>query len=454
MFFSPLVLSWLSGAIFLLLDGRKGNIAWLGAALMIATAAADLALLGYLVFERERAFEVVTGGWPQGVGIRLRIDLLSLFFASLCALVLAAVMVHEARARKRFRLFPALVLFLSTGLHGAFFTGDLFNFYVFFELSVITSFALAAYGYGRREIRGAFVYVVVNLFGSVLFLIAVATIYHTTGTLDLDQLAAGVAETGRGTLVVPAAVLFTGLSIKLGLFPFHGWLPVLYGNARPAVATALAGALANVGAYGLLRIGFTALNQARDQGAFLLLFIGSVAAIYGALLAIRRSRPADVAAYAAIVHAGYIVLALGIGGLNGIAALLLIVISGSLDKSTIFLSLEAPTFPRGLASFVAGSSVAGLPITAGFFAKVQLFRAALEAPAGWAIASALFASSVLLMGAVLRLWWLSERSGPRQVQSGASALALAGALLLVGLWPDPVVGLVSTIAETMIGGGT
>src|SRR5690606_12216625 len=151
-----------------------------------------------------------------------------------------------------------------------------FNFYVFFELAVVSSFALASYGFGRKEVRGALIYVAVNLFGSMLFLVGVASLYHEIGTLDFEQIQATVAGGGR-VMVMSAALLFAALSVKLGLFPFHGWVPVLYSHARPAVAAALSGALVNIGAYGLLRLGTSVLDVARDAGAVVLVVVGLVA---------------------------------------------------------------------------------------------------------------------------------------------------------------------------------
>src|SRR5690606_6946715 len=175
---APLIASWGLGAVLLLLDGRRAWVCALAAAGLAAVCAADLALLAHLTIAPGPGFETVTGSWPQGVGSRLHVDRLGLVFSALTSAVLTAVMIHEAGERLRSRLFPALLLFLATGLHGAFFTGDLFNFYVFFELSVVASFALAAYGYGRAEVRGAFVYIAINLLGSVIFLVGVAIVYH------------------------------------------------------------------------------------------------------------------------------------------------------------------------------------------------------------------------------------------------------------------------------------
>jgi multicomponent Na+:H+ antiporter subunit D len=450
----PLVLCWLAGALLVAVDGRRRWATGLAAAVLGGVAALDIALLSRLVTGADAApFEVVTGGWPAGVGIRLRVDALTLFFSAIVALVLLAVTLHERRAEVRSRLFPGLLLWLAAGLHGAFATADLFNFYVFFEVSVITSFVLASYGYGRAELRAAFVYVAVNLLGSVVFLIGVAGIYFARGTLDLSALAAGPGD--DAATILPATLLFVALALKLGLFPFHGWVPVLYSHARPAVVAALSGALVHLGAYGILRLGFGVFDEARDLGAGVLVLLGAVAAVYGGLIAVQRQRPTEIAAYAAIVHAGYLVLALGIGGAAGTSAVLLLVASGSVDKAVMFLSLEGRDPWRSTASLIAAASKSGMPLTLGFLAKAQLFRASLEAGVSALVVPALLLSSSLVLASVFRFWLrLRQRPAPPRAR-GAAAVGLALVGVALGVVPGPVLEVATHVeAAPLVAAGT
>jgi multicomponent Na+:H+ antiporter subunit D len=448
---APLITSWLLAAVLLLMDGRRAWVCALAAAGLGAVCSADVILLVRMTLEAGPGFETVTGGWPQGVGIRLRVDQMSLFFGAIVSAVLTAVMIHEAREELRSRLFPSLLCFLATGLHGAFFTGDLFNFYVFFEVSVVTSFALAAYGYGRAEVRGAFVYVAVNLLGSVVFLVGVAIIYHATGYLDLRQIAPESGGLEREAMILGATLIFVALSLKLGMFPFHGWVPVLYSHAQPAVAAAMSGALVNIGAYGLLRFGETALASERAMSAGVLVAVGAVAGLYGALLAMRRRHPAEILAYISVAHAGYIVLALGVGGVHGAAALLLIALSGSLDKTLLFLSLDASRRWVPAVTLVGAASAAGLPVTIGFIAKIQLLRAALEAPWKWAALAALVIIGVLLLVAAFRFRQRLVEREDRKTPVSGMGVALAVLIIILGIAAAPVVNLATAIAATVTG---
>lgn len=448
---TPLVTCWLAGAALLPFNGKAAWTQVVAVIVLVAAAILNTGALWWLLSSGENVWTTVTGHWPQGIGIRLRIDGISLFFAIVCTAILAAVLIHESSAGVQSRLFPALILLLAAGLQGAFFTGDLFNFYVFFELSVVASFALAAHGFRRNEIRATFVYVVLNLLGSVLFLIGVAAAYHVTGTLDLAQMA-GAPQPARGLLVLPASLLFAALILKLGLFPFHGWIPVLYENARPAIVAALAGALANLGAYGLIRFGYSTLAHIRRDAAELLLVMGAAAMIYGALLAAYRRRPAGIAAYSAIMHAGQVVLAIGIGGRPGAAAVLFVVLAGSIDKSIMFLSLDAPDRARRVGAFVAAASTAGFPPTLGFLSKVFLFYAAISTTAGrWVIGAVVLAAVIELLAA-FRFWRLQRLPNQRRYQSTAFAVGgLAATTVLIGCVPGPAVAIAWEISRQLIG---
>lgn len=449
----PLAISWLCAPVFLLFDGRRAPVCWSATAAIASVAVADIAFLADIILHDRGALTMVAGDWPAGVGIRLHIDGVSLFFGAVCSAVMTAAMAHEAMSEVRSAGFPALLLFMCAGLHGAFFTGDLFNFYVFFEISVVSSFALAAYGFGREEFRGAFIYIVVNLLGSVLFLTGIAVVYHITGTLDLVDLWRRGSDVGRGVPYLGAALLFAALSLKLGLFPLHFWVPVLYSHARPAVAAVMSGALINIGAYGLLRIGMLSAETARADGAILLVVLGSVAILYGALLAARRETPAEVIAYASIAQAGYIVLALGAGGPLGAAAALLAVLGGSIEKATMFLAGAGTGAVRATTALIAAGGVAGLPLTVGFVAKVELFQAAVLAPAAPIAPVALVLGSALLVVAAVRFWTLLRRAPRPERPNPGIPVVLAGATVVLALAAAPLNLMVHDLGMMLTSGG-
>src|SRR4029079_12938593 len=233
---------------------------------------------------------------------------LGVLFAALSSLTLLAATCHELADGMRERSFPGLVLLLATGLTGVFVTGDLFNFYVFFELSMTAAYVLATYGGGRRELGAALVFTNANLLGTLVFVLSVPGLYHVTGTLDMTRIAGRMAVVEPSTGLLIAVGFFVAFSVKLGLFPFPFWLPTVYTGAGPAVAAILSGGLANIGAYGLLRFGGELLPRELDLAATGLIVIGCASILYGSLLAVSRRTAAETLAYSAIGQAGYILV--------------------------------------------------------------------------------------------------------------------------------------------------
>jgi multicomponent Na+:H+ antiporter subunit D len=358
-------------------------------------------------------------------------------------------------------MFPALMLFLATGLNGLFLTGDAFNFYVFFEIAMIASYALVAYGEGARQIRAAFIFATVNLLGSVLFLIGVAALYHLTGTLEMAEIAVRTEEVATVPVLLTAVVIFVAFGVKLGIFPFHFWLPVVYTGTRPAVAAVLSGALANIGSYGLLRFGGEILVREREIGATALLVLGTASIIYGALQAISRRRSTEVIAYSSIGQVGYILIAIGIGGPVGFAAAVVYAVINALNKTLLFLCCGLRGWLVGAAFVIAAFSVAGVPPAGGFLGKASLFEAgvSLGNPAGAiAVVALVFIGGALSFVYMFQIYqrdfWAGEKEGKASpIALRSVALVLAAMILFIGLWPEFLLGLSRQAASVLGGGG-
>ena len=398
-----------------------------------------------------------------GIGIVLHADALGVTFALLSSIVVLAALVHESLEGVRSRTFPALAVMLATGLTGLFLTGDIFNFYVFFELAMVAAYVLTAYG-DKRQLGAALIFAVVNLIGSFIFLIAIAATYHVTGTLAMDDVAARMADVEPSAAILIAATFFVAFGTKLGLFPFHFWLPSVYARTRPAVAAILSGALANIGAYGLLRFGADLLPNELKLASTVLIVIGSISVIYGALLAVSRRDSAEMLAYSAIGQAGYVIIALGVGGPVGLAAAVLYAILNSLSKALLFLSGSL----RGVlvaGAFAVGTlSLAGVPPTAGFIGKLELFRTGVETGSA-ALVLLLFAGGALAFLYAFQLYqhefWRGTRAGGAGVSAadaspaGVRAVSVVLALIVLGLgiWPEPLLSISADAAAVLGEGG-
>ena len=435
----PLAITWLTAILLAPLDGRRRWVVWLGMVGLLGSLLASI-WLALTVFE-SGPLEMLVGGWEQGIGIRLRADALAAIYILLANTLLLFALAYEGRARVQEQSFPALVLFLAAGLNGLFLTGDVFNFYVFFEIAMTSSFVLVSYGHGPREVRDSLIFTVINLLGSVFFLGGVTGLYHVTGSLDMETIAIRINTVEPASVIMITILIFVAFSLKLGLFPFHFWLPAVYRGIRPVSAAILSGVLANIGSYGLIRFGADILPAELQFGAPVLLILGMTSVFYGALLAISRSNEREVLAYSSISQAGYILIALSVTGGVGLAAAILYAVVNALNKTLLFLTSGLRGSGAGTAFVIGAFSVAGLPPAVGFFGKIALFQSGISAD------SLAFVSMVLLGSALSfiymfrtyqRSFWANSIEEKEASPSSRLlvVLILAGVVLFLGLWPE------------------
>ena len=248
-----------------------------------------------------------------------------------------------------------------------------------------------------------------------------------------------MAEVDPNAAILLAVGFFVAFSVKLGLFPFHFWLPTVYTGARPAVAAVLSGGLANIGAYGLLRFGGELLPRELALGAGVLTAIGGASILYGGVLAISRRSASEMLAYSAIGQVGYVLVAIGVGGPVGFGAAILFTVVNALNKTLLFLTTRMRGALVGASFLVGALSVAGIPPAAGFVGKLELFRAVVEQPALLALLLVGGALSFVYMFQIYQFdFWRSEpvrRPAGRPQQALLGVLALV--ILAVGCGPSP-----------------
>ena len=444
-----LLVPWACGVLLIVLDGRRR---WVGAVAVAGLAVTAASLFSVaLGTPLGQVVTFTTGDWPQGVGITFRADPLGLFFAGLSTLTLTAAVLHELLEGVREREFPGIVLLLAAGLNGAFLTADLFNFYVFFELALAASYVLAVYGRTPRALGAGLVFTAVNVVGTFVFLLSVASVYRVTGSLDMATIGARMAGADPNAAILIAVGFFVAFGVKLGLFPFHFWLPTVYTGSRPTVAAILSGSVANIGAYGLLRFGAELLPRELELAAGALILVGGASILYGGVLAVSRRTASEMLAYSAIGQVGYVLVAIGIGGPIGFGAAILYTAINALNKTMLFLTTRIRGRMVGAVFVIGALSIAGVPPAAGFIGKLELFRSVLHQPALVAL---------LLVGAFLSLvyafqiyqydhWRAAEPDGTSPWQQRVVPIALGVVVLAMGLWPEPLLALSQAAAAVL-----
>ncbi len=382
------------------------------------------------------------GDWRAPFGIVLVLDRLSALMLLLTATLSLLVLWYAIQTDldRRGWHFHSLFHFQMLGLNGAFLTGDLFNLFVFFEVLLIASYGLMLHGQGAERLKAGVQYVIINLVGSTLFLVAVGVLYGVTGTLNMADMAVRVAAIppqDQGLLRAAAAVLMSVFALKAALLPLHVWLPRTYANTSPAVA-ALFAIMTKVGVYSIIRVmtlvfGTGAGAAAWAPAAWMLpAALLTVVIGFAGLLAARGLR--DLAAFALIGSTGTLLVAVSLFDQAALAAALYYLPHTTLAAAALFLITDSvqrrrpengdslvpgPRFVSSEALSVlflmTSIAIVGLPPLSGFVGKLLILEAAQPLPsAPWVWSTILlttFVGIVALARAGSTLFWKSAAIG-------------------------------------------
>jgi multicomponent Na+:H+ antiporter subunit D len=463
-----------AGALACLVAGRRYRLG--GAIAVIAVLVSLCAAVGLVSSTAGgEVFAVHAGGWRAPFGIVLVADGFSALMLAVCQTVtLAALVAGGALLPERWkrRHFYPLVLTLSTATCGVFLTGDLFNLYVWFEVLLLSSFALMAIMKGEEERSGAWRYVILNLVSSLLFLVAAGLIYGKSGSLNFADLHLRFAGEEDSFLLESSTILLFGaFAIKSALLPFAFWLPAGYPHLPPAVSALFAGLLTKVGLYALFRVFGMVFGGDSFPHRELLMGIALLTMVGGVLGAVAQTGMRKILSFHIISQVGYMALALALYTPMAMAAGIFYLVHHIIVKANLFLVAGLVERYRGnselsgsgglmrmapwlgLLFAVPALSLAGIPPLSGFFAKFGLLRAAIAGGDTLAIL-VVVGVGLLTVFSMLKIWRALFWGGDEGVDAGngvpkggivASAM-LAVVTVSIGLAAGPVYGLAERAA--------
>ncbi len=419
------------------------------------------------------------GNWSAPFGIVLLLDRLSALMLMVTAVLAVFVVLYASRGEdQRGSYFHALLQFQLAGINGAFLTGDLFNLFVFFEILLIASYALLLHGLGVARIRSALHYVILNLIGSGLFLIAAGLFYGVAGTLNMTDLALFVSQAEGDQLFLleaAGALLMLVFGLKAAFFPLYFWLPRAYASATAPVA-ALFAIMTKVGLYAILRFSTlvfgAAAGGASGLGTGVLWVLALVTIVLAILGAFAANSLSSLLAYLVLVSVGTLLAGIAVGTEATLAASLyylvqstwviagLFLLAGIVAKQRGDLGDNFKVGPRllnpnllGACFFLAAIAVAGLPPFAGFFGKVLLLQA-VSGQTAWQLWTVVLVSGLVgvigLSRAGSMLFWrhhttASEAQPLDKVTFAVTALLLCSSPLLV-VFAQPLVNFTQATA--------
>ena len=446
---------------------------------------AALELLSQTMAAGEIHYEL--GGWAAPYGIEYVVDPVNAWVVVIVALIgalvapYARVSVEREITEDRIPLFYAAFILCLTGLLGIAVTGDVFNVFVFLEISSLSAYALIALGSDRRALTASFQYLIMGSVGATFIVIGIGLMYVMTGTLNMADLADRLPEVS-GTRTIPVAFTFltVGITLKLALFPLHLWLPNAYTYAPSAVTAFIASTATKVAVYLLLRFFFTIFGVTFSFDVMqldrILMPLALIAIVTMSLVAIYQENVKRLLAYSSVAQIGYMVLGISFASVLGLTAGILHLFNHALMKGALFMSMGCVMYrvgsvrlermhglgramPWTMAAFVVGGlSLIGVPFTVGFISKWYLVQAALE-QGMWPVAGVVLLGSLL---ALMYVWKVVEvayfrEADPELGISEAPLSLLAPTWVLVlgnlyfGINASDSVGIATRAAEVLLG---
>ncbi len=478
------ILPLLAAPICILL--RNPRVVWTWS-VIIAWTTLFLAIELALVVLHEGTVSYAMGGWSAPWGIEYRVDPLNAFVllivsanASIVLLYAPRSVVREIPEGKRYLVFTVFLLCLA-GLLGMTITGDLFNVFVFLEISALSAYALISMGHTRRALTSAYRYLIMGTVGSTFLLIGIGLMYMMTGTLNMADLMVRLDQVEQTRAVLAAFAFITvGVGLKMALFPLHSWLPNAYTFAPSIVSAFLASTATKVSFYLFIRIIFSVFGAEFVFGpvglGYILLPLALAGALAGSAIAIFQTNVKRLLAYSSVAQIGYMAVGLGLASVTGLTGGILHIFNHALMKGGLFLatgcffyrlgSVELKdlrgvgrTMPLTSAAFVLGGlNLIGVPLTAGFVSKWYLVLAAVREQS-WLVVFLILLGSLL---AVVYVWRVVETAyfcdPPEDSPKGEAPAWLLvptwimlGATLYFGIFNRIPVSFATRAAETLLG---
>ena len=476
------VLSLFSGVLCMMLSAKAARY------YTIAYESVLVAMTGsvlWFTWRKGRSFTYPMGEFPAPWGNEIRAGsleaLIALLFAVvlLCSVTAGFHFIRKDIDKSKINLYFSILNLMTAALMALAWTNDVFTGYVFLEILTLTSCGILIVREIGRTTLAAVRYMILNLMGSGLFLMGIVLLYDLSGHLLMIPMRQSLAQVVQDPAAIPVlsvsiGIMTVGIAIKTGLFPFYFWMPDTYGRATPTSGAVLSGLVTKAYIFLLFKIYYRAIGiQVLQKTPVLkiLFVLGICGMIVGSVSALRAGNVNRMIAFSSAAQIGYIYMGLGLGTVAGFAAAIFQILAHALTKSLLFLtspylaevsgdSLDfhalqgsARRDPLAGRLFAIGAlSMIGIPIFAGFSAKLMFAQAAVLGGIHWkilVILTALGISSVLnaiyFIRTMIRIYVDpdSTMKRPKRVVPGhdrsrlgyiAAGIVLAGLNLFMGLF--------------------
>ena len=440
--------------------------------LIIFATALNAILAGLLLMEALNGvvFDII-GGFEPPIGIVLMVGPLGGIIAFLINIVAFIISLYNLKVEKEpIVKYSMLYMLLVMGSTGMVITGDLFNLFVFLEITSIASYGLAAYNKDKKGYLGAMKYVVMGSIGSTFVLVGIALIYSQLRTLNMLDIAMRLGEMDPIVKLVAFISLFLGFGVEAEMFPLNTWVPEAYDGAPHPISAAFASIPAKAGIFALARIIFTIF--AFTNFLWFVVIMGILTIFFGEIIAYVQKDLKKMLAYSSIGQMGMIIMAFGIGSTLAMQGAFFQMISHALGKALLFIAAGymiyvykteniealkgAARHPLiGIPLLIGALSIMGMPPFAGFYGKFFILMGGF-AEGYYAIIALFLAASIVEVAYYARFLKIVFEKGKEVVKPDAATyiplLLLAILIVLIGVYPKPVLDILANVASFLAGG--
>ncbi|MDB2236757.1 MULTISPECIES: monovalent cation/H+ antiporter subunit D family protein [Halorubrum] len=461
------VLPILGAAVPPLASLRYDRVGW---AVATATALGHAALAGALAWTvwTDGVVRYAVGGFVAPYGIELVADGLTILLVALISAVSLGVLAYARHAGPHENSFYSQFLLLVAGLSGMTVTGDVFNLYVFLEITGLAAYGLVASGPGARSAVAALKYLIIGTIGASLYLLGVGYALAATGTLNMADLSDKLAAAGYdSTLVLTAfGLIVAGLLVKVALFPIHTWQPDAYADSPDSVSAFISALVSTVSAYALARVLFSVFTvdflEAVPIARQALVAVACVSIVAGSALAVAQSDVQRMLAYSSVSQFGLVIAGFAIATPLAVVGATVHLVGHAVMKGGLFAAtgiIERKTGATTVGGYagIAGRAPAatgaftllalamvGVPPAVGFMGKWYIVLGAVNA-GSWPVVAVLLASTLLTLAYFARLaerLYFAEATiapeavaadGGERVSTAMIVTVVVAAVLAVGL---------------------
>ncbi|WP_412100043.1 Na+/H+ antiporter subunit D [Corynebacterium aurimucosum] len=369
------------------------------------------------------------GGWDAPVGITLVADRLSTVMLFTSSVVLFSVMwyaisqgVRDGTKDEPVATFLPTYMLLTMGVNVSFLAGDLFNLYVGFEIFLVASYVLLTLGASPARVRAGVGYVMVSMASSLIFVLALAYVYATVGTMNMAQIGIRMEDIPAGTRSAVFAVLLIAFGIKAAVFPLDAWLPDSYPTAPSLVTAVFAGLLTKVGVYAIIRARTSIFSDGGLDG--LLMWVALATMLVGILGAIAQSDIKRLLSFTLVSHIGYMIFGVALGTAQGLSGAIFYAVHHILVQTALFLVVGLIERQAGTSSlrrlgsliytapliailyFIPAMNLGGIPPFSGFLGKIMLLQAGANEGSwmSWVLIGGAVVTSLLTLYVMVLVW--------------------------------------------------